>query len=149
MTEVHKKSGFDPFQISTDLSLQRDNIREAQDAWYRSRKDVLRGTTGARRFVRDMEKLNARDGKGYGPPDDDKPPHKLFGGRTRQARIKAEQAQLFFEKATMAVVGGAFLIVPMIIMIFVPGLHVSVITMLRLIHDHAKKGIALHLEKEL
>lgn len=124
MTETRKKKVFDPFVISADLTMQRAVLQEVQRKWSRRHLNSL-SPESVDKFLKDMEPLTEK----FGLDDPvDKKPVKRFGGETRSARAQQDWIQEYTEKVAMAVVGGAFLIAPMLVMVLHPGLVTSLVT---------------------
>lgn len=68
-----------------------------------------------------------KPGNGLGDPID-KDMVVRMGGGTRSSKNQTEMAEQYTRKVAMAVIGGAFLIVPMLVMVLRPGLATSLVT---------------------
>lgn len=127
MTETRKKKGYDPFVVSTDYVMQRALLQEVEKDWRRENEGMLSASYQARhkQFIEDMEQLTAK----YGLSDPvDKNNVLRFGGGTRSSMNRKEMIEQFTRKVAMAMIGGLFLIVPMLIMVLHPGLVTSLVT---------------------
>lgn len=124
MTETRKTKGFDPFVLSTDLTMQRASLQEVQREWQERHGNSLT-QQGRDQFTTDMRLLTEE--LALDRPLDNKP-IKRFGGETRTEKAKQDWIQEYTEKVAMAVTGGAFLIAPMLVMVLHPGLVTSLVT---------------------
>lgn len=124
MTETHKKKGFNPFDVSTDYAMQRHLLREVESSWH-NRQRFIPDRARRKRFIDDMEQLTAKYGLGD-TVDHDKVLR--FGGGTRSSMNRKEMVEQYTRKVAMAIIGGSFLIAPMLIMVLRPGLVTSLVT---------------------
>ncbi|GKT41042.1 uncharacterized protein ColSpa_01223 [Colletotrichum spaethianum] len=125
MTETRKNHGYDPFIVRTDSFMRRESLRDAHQHWRRLVDRGLKTVDAAQNFTQfeqAMELLQSDQGL----KDKDDPVH--MGGGTRSMRIKDDGFQAYTEKVGMALVGGVFLIAPMLIMVLHPGLVTSLVT---------------------
>ena len=116
----------DPFLVTTKKTLHRRLIEEIE-ADYRSRGDDpfrsgLR-TEDFERFRKDMAMLH---GGALATPLDDR--NVLRFGSTRGLRNRQAALKGYLERLVMAVMGGAFLVAPMLIMVLAPSLVTSLVT---------------------
>lgn len=124
MTETRKKKGYDPFAVSTDYVMQRTLLQEVENQW----RDKLERRFPDRKynqFNEDMEQLTAK--YGLGDPVDENNILR-FGGGTRSSMNRKEMVEQYTRKVAMAMIGGSFLIAPMLIMVLYPGLVTSLVT---------------------
>lgn len=124
MTETRKKKGFDPFVVSTDYAMQRRLLREVEGSWHERRMSIT-DRERSKRFLDDMEQLTAKYGLANTVDHDNV---LRFGGGTRSSMNRKEMVEQYTRKVAMAIIGGSFLIAPMLIMVLHPGLVTSLVT---------------------
>ncbi|KAH8775323.1 hypothetical protein F5883DRAFT_701443 [Diaporthe sp. PMI_573] len=123
MRETRKKKNYDPFGVSTDYAMQRFLLQDVHEAWCKHDLDKLKPTK-RKQFLGDMEQLTAT----YGLDElVDKKEVLRFGGGTRSSLIKNERVEHYTRKVIMAMIGGSFLIGPMLVMVLHPGLVTSLV----------------------
>lgn len=130
MKETRKNAqggGFDPFAVRTEWFMRRESLRD-------TRQHVKHRETASpphkvqlgpefSEFEDAMSPLESQEAPGL--KDRQKPV--LMGG-TRSMRIKDEELVAYMERLGMALIGGVFLIAPMLIMVLHPGLVTSLVT---------------------
>lgn len=119
MTELrrrHPKN--DPFFVSTEWALQREVIQDIFDA-----ERELMDTKHVTRMTKHLKPLQDQELGGLFDEDDVR---RFWNTRTEMIRT-LEQGE-YVQKVGMAVLGGAFLIGPMLVMVLHPGLVTSLVT---------------------
>lgn len=117
MTTHHEKKGYDPFVVSSSYTMQRAMLQEAFEKCSRA--------TSADQHVPGLSQLTAPDGLGALR---DKRVMRRWGDGTRTSINRQELLRSYVTNVVMAVIGGAFLIVPMAVMVLKPGLVRSLVT---------------------
>ena len=125
MTETRKKKGYDPFVVSTDYAMQRVQLEEVQAQWRSTLDQRDLDPAKRKQFLEDMEQLTTKYGLDA-EVDQDK--ILRFGGGTRSSMNQKEMIEQFTRKVIMAMIGGSFLIGPMLVMVLHPGLVTSLVT---------------------
>lgn len=127
MTKTRKNRGYDPFIVQADCFMQRESLRNAHQHWpskhsgHPMRPIAAGQEENLRRFERGMELLQSEQGV-----RDVNNPVRM--GESRSLRIKDDRFQAYMEKLGTALFVGAFLVVPMLIMVLRPGLVTSLVT---------------------
>lgn len=114
---------FESFLIGTDLSLQRNLLRDAGSQWLKRKRNELDSETLAR-YDDDMTLLQSEDR--LGKVTDNKSAVG-FGG-TRSKRIIMKLGKDFARNMAMGVIGGTTLVAPIFWMILHPGVLTSLVT---------------------
>lgn len=124
MRHVRKKGGYDPFALSTDQTMQLAILRDIEKK-YRAAIPVSSATYD--QFRLDMRYLRRAEKRGRFKVVDN---HfvQRFGGATRSEANKKDKAQEYTKRVLMAVIGGGFLIGPMLVMVLHRGLVTSLVT---------------------
>lgn len=124
MNKTHKKKGYDPFVVSTDYVMQRALLQEVEKKWRQNTLHALPEAT-RKQFIEDMEQL----AENYGLNKEIDHENVLrFGGGTRSSVNRKKMVELYTKKVAMAMIGGSFLIAPMLVMVLHPGLVTSLVT---------------------
>jgi hypothetical protein len=124
MRETRKKKGYEPFVVSTDYTIQHSLLQDVHEAWCKYSLDKLKPTK-RKQCLGDMEQMTAT----YGVDElVDKNEVMRFEGGTRSSMNLKEMIEQFTRKVVMAMIGGSFLIGPMLVMVLHPGLVTSLVT---------------------
>lgn len=119
MTELRRRHPrHDPFFVSTEWALQRELIQDIFEA-----ELDLMDSDDASQMKRDLKPL--RRGTLGGLSDEDNV--KRFW-KTRTETIQTLEQGEYIKKVAMAVLGGSFLVGPMLVMVLHPGLVTSLVT---------------------
>lgn len=116
-----KEYDYDPFAISTDLTMQRDLLRDVYRRFLT--KAPVSPITARAEFDQDNQFL--MNELGVIDPEDGLV---RVGHGTRTEHNERKEREQYARKVIMAVTGGAFLIFPMLVMVLHPGKVTSLVT---------------------
>lgn len=120
MTEARKKEGKDPSVVSTDYTTERELLRDVAGIWReRTTED------GQEQLDKDMRQLTKENGS---PDDPDYSEDPAFGNEKILLMNFEEIREVYKGRVTMAMIGGLFIIGPMLVMVLHPGLVTSLVT---------------------
>lgn len=123
MTEFRERdTKHDPFRVSTEWTLQRTVMKNLASA---ALDDTTQGwdeNLSEDSILKFLKGLSP-----YGPYEPTLQGVKRFWD-TRSNAAKAQKRENYAKRAVMAVIGGAFLVGPMLIMVLHPGLVTSLVT---------------------
>lgn len=123
MTEFRERdTKHDPFRVSTDWTLQRTVMKDITSEALDPTNLEWDGNLSEDRIIQFLKELSP-----YGPHEPGDQDVKRFWD-TRTNAAKAQKRENYAKRAVMAVIGGAFLVGPMLIMVLHPGLVTSLVT---------------------
>lgn len=120
MTSFRKDTGYDPFLVSTEMTMQRASLQNEAKTWLEIPHHHIQPDL--------LDQLKRMDSLcGLCPPGDQAAVVRMGGG-TMTMRINKKWIDDCTKKGLMAIIGGSFLIAPMLIMVLHPGTVTSLIT---------------------
>lgn len=123
MTEARKSEGKDPSVVSTEYITERELLRDVAGIWHeRTTKD------GQDQLEKDMRQLTKDNGSPDDPDDPDYSGDPAFRSEKRLLMNFKEIREVYKGRFTMSMIGGLFIIGPMLVMVLHPGLVTSLVT---------------------